>query len=163
MDGVVANFQKRYEELFNVDVNDTSRFYLNIRQFVDGNNFSTLEDMHDAQDLIKYLTSLPVPVEILSSSGCKQNHDDVYRQKIHWLSIRESYNFIKKINIVPGSCLKYRYALSKWHILIDDTKWITDDFNKAGGTGIHHTSAANTIKQLKKLHYEWTHPVDSII
>ena len=36
-------------------------------------------------------------------------------------------------------------------ILIDDYKKNTDQFTAKGGIGIHHTSTANTIRQLKKL------------
>ena len=40
-------------------------------------------------------------------------------------------------------------------ILIDDREDIIERWNKAGGIGIHHTSAENTIKQLKELGFEW--------
>jgi hypothetical protein len=36
-------------------------------------------------------------------------------------------------------------------ILIDDMKQTIDEWNAKGGIGIFHTSAADTIKQLKKL------------
>jgi hypothetical protein len=36
-------------------------------------------------------------------------------------------------------------------ILIDDMKQTIDEWNAKGGIGIYHTSAADTIKQLKKL------------
>jgi hypothetical protein len=36
-------------------------------------------------------------------------------------------------------------------ILIDDRQDTIDAWNAGGGIGIHHTSAANTIKKLKEL------------
>ena len=36
-------------------------------------------------------------------------------------------------------------------ILIDDMEQTINEWNKAGGVGILHTSATNTISQLKKL------------
>jgi hypothetical protein len=36
-------------------------------------------------------------------------------------------------------------------ILIDDMEQTIREWNNAGGIGIHHTSASNTISQLKKL------------
>jgi hypothetical protein len=36
-------------------------------------------------------------------------------------------------------------------ILIDDMEQTINEWNAAGGIGIHHTSADNTISQLKKL------------
>ena len=46
--------------------------------------------------------------------------------------------------------LKKNYAASN-HILIDDRKSNIDEWRAAGGIGILHTSAADTIQQLKKL------------
>jgi hypothetical protein len=36
-------------------------------------------------------------------------------------------------------------------ILIDDMKQTIDEWNAKGGIGVYHTSAADKIKQLKKL------------
>ena len=41
--------------------------------------------------------------------------------------------------------------LTEYDILIDDREDTIDRWNKAGGTGILHTSADDTITQLKKL------------
>jgi len=38
--------------------------------------------------------------------------------------------------------------------LIDDHIKNVDAFRKKGGIGVHHTSAQNTIKELRKLGYE---------
>ena len=46
--------------------------------------------------------------------------------------------------------LKKNYAAPN-HILIDDKKSNIDEWRAAGGIGILHTSAADTIQQLKKL------------
>ena len=40
------------------------------------------------------------------------------------------------------------------NLLIDDHIKNVDAFRKRGGIGIHHTSAQNTIKELRKLGYE---------
>ena len=52
--------------------------------------------------------------------------------------------------ILSRSYLKKNYAAPN-HILIDDRKSNIDEWRAEGGIGILHTSAANTIQQLKKL------------
>jgi hypothetical protein len=165
MDGVIANFSKRYEELFGAlpagERRGQAHFDKNWDDFVLGNNFTLLEQMPDAQELIEFVFSLGVPVEILSSSGGTKYHDAVRAQKIEWLS---KHNLFVPKNIVPGGHLKGRYSYGNpWNILIDDTPRVIENYRKSGGTGILHTSAKDTIEQLKKLHYEWSHPEDSII
>ena len=49
-----------------------------------------------------------------------------------------------------SSTTKAEYS-RKNRILIDDRAATVDDWNARGGIGILHTSAANTIKQLKQL------------
>jgi hypothetical protein len=46
---------------------------------------------------------------------------------------------------------KWRYATGPKDILIDDTPKKINTWKNAGGTGILHTSAKNTIQQLKEL------------
>lgn len=167
MDGVLANFNKKYEELFGVFPEEVSRkeehFQSNWKAFVLGNNFTQLELMPDAQQLLDYARELEksgIAVEILSSSGGKEMHDTVRIQKMIWLS---KHDITFPINIVPGGHLKAKYALSPWYILVDDTPRVIEGFKNAGGTGILHSSATESISQLQKLHYEWRNPADSII
>jgi hypothetical protein len=40
------------------------------------------------------------------------------------------------------------------NILIDDHLGNIQEFIKAGGIGVHHKSASNTIKQLKEIGYK---------
>ena len=51
---------------------------------------------------------------------------------------------------IAQAYLKKNYAAPN-HILIDDKKSNIDEWRAAGGIGILHTSAADTIQQLKKL------------
>ena len=39
-------------------------------------------------------------------------------------------------------------------VLIDDMMKNVKEFEENGGIGVHHTSAANTIKQLKKIGFK---------
>ena len=64
-----------------------------------------------------------------------------------------------KLGVAPGRTnlvkrvQKQNYAkvAGQPAILIDDYKKNTDQFTAKGGIGIHHTSASNTIRELKKL------------
>ena len=97
--------------------------------------------------MLKYIISLDIPVEILSSSGGRLHHEEVKKQKKVWLK-RHHIDFTA--NIVPGRHLKANYAKSDV-ILIDDTTDVIDDFNMAGGIGILHKDTAKTIKTVQSI------------
>ena len=155
MDGVLTDFEGRYEQLFGVRPDEVKsrvkHFWDNWETFIKGNNFETLEWHKGAVELLAYVASLQVPVEILSSSGGGQFHDIVVPQKLKWL---ESKGIPYKANIVPGGAKKAELA-QPWHILIDDTPHVIEKYRAAGGTAILHENVNDTIKQLSKLHLEW--------
>jgi hypothetical protein len=146
MDGVLSDFGKRYKELFQQKASSSrergEKHDEKWNQFVEGNNFETLEWYPGGKELLKYIISLDIPVEILSSSGGRMHHEEVKRQKKVWL---KNYNIDFKANIVPGRHLKADYAKSDI-VIIDDTQDVIDDFNMAGGIGILHKDTAKTIK-----------------
>lgn len=47
--------------------------------------------------------------------------------------------------------MKFKEFLSEQEDIIDDKEKNINDWNNAGGTGILHRNAINTIEQLKKL------------
>lgn len=148
MDGVIADFSKRYKEKFRVTPEETrsnKQFGGFFKKFIDDGEFSTLELMPDALELLSYLNSFDVPKEILSSTARPENHGMIAPQKQMWLN---KHNIHYKANFVPGKSLKYKYATPD-SIIIDDTKSVIDDWNKAGGIGILHTDAVSTIAMLK--------------
>jgi len=151
MDGVLSDFHKRYEELWKIEPS-SSRERGEKRDFkwdgfVDGNNFETLDWYPGGKELLKYVLSLDIPIEILSSSGGRDHHEAVKKQKKIWLE-KQNINF--PTNIVPGRALKADYAKPDI-ILIDDTQDVIDDFNMAGGIGILHTDTAKTIKIVQSI------------
>ena len=148
MDGVIADFSKRYKEKFRATPEETrsnKAFNGFFKKFIDDGEFSTLDLMPDALELLSYLNSFDVPKEILSSTARPENHGMIAPQKQMWLN---KHNIHYKANFVPGKSLKYKYATPD-SIIIDDTKSVIDDWNKAGGIGILHTDAASTIAILK--------------
>lgn len=155
MDGVLTDFEKRYEELFGIRPAEvqsrTKHFWDNWQEFIRGGNFKTLEKHKGADALLSYVSSLGVPVEILSSSGGEQNHECVTTQKIAWLC---NNGIPYKANIVPGGSKKASYA-HPWHILVDDTERVVEKYRAAGGTAVLHHDVDETISQLSKLYLEW--------
>jgi len=146
MDGVIADFDKRFEELYGPKssqkaVKDEQQF----REFIAGQNFATLDLFPGALTLLKYLRDLPIPVEMLSSSASPEYHDEISRQKKIWLDTHQvTFHPI----FVPGKHLKAQYA-TPTSILIDDDEQNIKDWNAAGGLGVLHRNELSTICILK--------------
>ena len=151
MDGVLCDFNKRYKELWQVDPNANrergEKRDFKWDEFVNGNNFETLDWYSGGKELLKFVLTLDIPIEILSSSGGRSHHEEVKRQKKVWLE-KQQLDF--PTNIVPGRALKADYAKPDI-ILIDDTDDVIDDFNAAGGIGILHIDTAKTIKIVQSI------------
>jgi predicted secreted acid phosphatase len=150
LDGVLCDFEKRYTELFDStpkEARDRKEFHPNWKTFVKEKNFEKLDWFPGGKELLKYVESLNVPIEILSSSGGEKFHGEVTAQKIHWL---RNHGISYKANIVSGRKKKKEFAEPN-AILIDDTEDVIDDFNNAGGIGILHKDSGKTIEKLKAL------------
>jgi hypothetical protein len=148
LDGVVADFVTRFRSIYGMNPDEADakkRFSDFFTNFIKDQNFATLDLMPDAQFLIDYLKNVTVPVEILSSTGRPEGHEEVSRQKGIWL---DRHNIPFKQNFVPGKELKYKFATPN-SILIDDTLSNIDDWKQAGGIAIHHKNARETMMLLK--------------
>lgn len=155
MDGVLTDFEKRYEELFGVRPVEvkhrTKHFWDNWEAFIKGKNFKTLDKHKGADELLAFVKTLDVPVEILTSSGGKEFHEEVEAQKIVWLC---DNGIPYKANVVPGGKKKAEFA-GPWNILVDDTEHVVENYRAAGGTAILHYDADVTIRELSRLYLEW--------
>jgi 5'(3')-deoxyribonucleotidase len=155
MDGVLTNFEKRYDELFGIRPSEqnarTSHFWRHFEQFIVEGNFRTLEKHPDADKLLQFVHEMRVPVEILTSSGGEKHHAQVTKDKITWLC---NNGIPYKANVVPGGSKKAMFA-DPWHILIDDTPHVVEKYRAAGGTAILHYDINVTLKELAQLHLEW--------
>ena len=150
MDGVIADFAKRYKELFHITPEQADRnrnFGDYFNTFIGTKQFANLEIMPDARMLLDHLNTLDIPVEILSSTAKQESHADISDQKRVWL-ISHGINYPR--NFVPGKSLKYTFATPE-SIIIDDTFSVIIDWVEARGTAIHHTDAASTIASLDAL------------
>jgi hypothetical protein len=151
LDGVICNFEKKFVQYYGplaTAKRDAKEWNKDWEDFIiHKKGFEQLEWFPGGQDLLKYLVSTKMPIEILSSSGGEKFHGEVTAQKIHWL---RKHGIQYKANIVPGRKKKAAYA-NDAAILIDDTEDNIHEFNQAGGVGILHKDSGKTIKTLKEL------------
>jgi hypothetical protein len=150
MDGVVADFHKRYVDLFKMtptESREQKEFHPHWKEFILTNQFASLDWWYDGQELLDYIKTIDskVQIEMLTSSGGLKYHDQVKEQKLHWLKEK---GITYKANVVAGRRKKAEYATPDV-ILVDDTLDVIESFNAAGGIGIHHKDAKVTIEIIK--------------
>ena len=144
MDGVLADFESGYEKLTGIDLKG---------EFKKGEDFwdpiskagvgfwAGLKWMPGGQKLWDYIK--PYNPDLLSAPSREESSRI---GKAVWVKHK-----------LPGTKLILRYAKQKQQlatpesILIDDRQINIDQWEAAGGIGILHTSADNTISQLKQL------------
>jgi hypothetical protein len=148
MDGVIADFDKRYKELYKMEpkeAEDKKEFYKFFDNFITTKQFATLDLLPDAVPLLNYLSKLNIPTEILSSTSSEKRDADIRAQKLMWL---QTHNIEFKVNLVPGKRLKKDFSNAN-SILIDDTPVNIDQWRREGGVGILHTDTISTLGILK--------------
>jgi len=146
MDSVICDFDKRYIELYGEkSAKMTVKSEKQFQEFINGQNFATLDLYPGALSLLKFLRSLPIPVDMLSSSASPEYHEEISRQKKIWL---DTHQITFHPIFVPGKHLKAQYATPN-SILIDDDDQNIKDWNAAGGIGVLHKNELSTICILK--------------
>ncbi len=155
LDGVLANFEKRFEDLAGMGADEYKDEY-GIKEFwnlIDEKHkvsfWRGIEPMVDAGKLIDFVSKYDY--ELLTAPSVKKQ--SVIGKSL-WVKDKTGQLFpsLPKVN--------YKFAkdkhlikpkLTEFDILIDDRQDTIDRWNRAGGTGILHTSADNTITQLEKI------------
>lgn len=151
MDGVLADFNKKWVEKYGFDPEMTHKHKKQRKEqfsdFVKDHEFSVLDPMSDMKVLVDYLNNKldNIPKEILSSTARDEYFETLSQQKTMWL---HNHDIDWKENFVPGKRHKYKYA-EEGFVLIDDDRQNIEDWNKAGGVGILHRDALTTIALLK--------------
>lgn len=149
MDGVLADFDARVREVFGKSVAEIptrdlwvgiSRHDKNVEPF-----FENLPMMRDAQELIDFVDKNFYKWNILTASGYTPKN--VEEQKRKWVAKVISPKV--DVLVVRKSPEKARFAAED-AILIDDRMKSIDPWRAAGGIGIFHTSAAQSIKELQE-------------
>ena len=143
MDGVLADFNKAYTK-YDPHKEDRKKFRSAVMEY---KIFEDLDFMPDTQELLNHVCRLnDVRIEILTSMG---THDPFQanaarQQKLKWL---DDKNIPYKANFVHSKQEKAKYATAR-SILVDDSVGCVSPFVEAGGHGILHTNASNTIRLL---------------
>lgn len=107
--------------------------------------FRSLPKMKDADELVEFCQSNFHSVKVLTARG--NTPSDGEAQKVGWYE--EHYPGLECI-VVRKSPDKANYAHAR-SILIDDRSKSIDPWVEAGGIGILHTSAEDTIRQLQEI------------
>jgi hypothetical protein len=143
MDGVLADFNKEYTK-FDPEKADRKRF----RESVMSHRiFEKLDFMPDALQLLNHVSKLHnIRVEILTSMGTHEpvQANQAMMQKMEWLKQK---NIPYKANFVNNKAQKANYATAE-SILIDDSVGCVSPFVDAGGHGILHVNASDSIAML---------------
>jgi hypothetical protein len=146
MDGVLADFHKEYDK-FDPNRDDRKKFRASV---LDHHIFEKLDFMPDTQELLNHVSKLQgINIEILTSMGTHDpfQGESAKMQKLKWLNAK---NIPYKANFVRNKEEKAQYA-TPTSILIDDSIGCITPFNAAGGHGIHHLNAKDTINQLNSV------------
>jgi len=159
MDGVIADFQGAMEDRFGFNFRTApsrNKAWKEIQRYDQENRdksggwFYSLPKMGDADQLWNFVTSNFSRVEILTASG--RTPRDAQGQKRAWIG--DNFGYDVKVNIVGAGSEKAAFA-DDHAILIDDREVVLNPFIAAGGIGVLHTSASNTIKILKVMMEDW--------
>jgi hypothetical protein len=148
MDGVIADFDRRYKELYKIYPSEADTYKVFdgfFTQFIADEQFAKLDLLPDAVELIEYLKTLSIPTEILSSTSSERRDADIRKQKLEWL---DKHDIRFPVNLVPGKRLKKDYSNPNV-LLIDDTSVNIDQWRKEGGIGILHSDTVTTLNILK--------------
>lgn len=145
MDGVLTDWEKQFERLFGVPVETYESEHGKEKRYElvhknSPNFYATMPWMNDGKILYNFIKEFPT--EILShatDAECKQG-------KEKWLS---DHNVTLKQNLVPEREDKAKFATPD-SILIDDREDNVNEFIQAGGIGILHKNATDTINKLKE-------------
>jgi hypothetical protein len=150
MDGVIADFVKRYKELYHLEPREAEKkkeFNKFFDEFIATGQFATLDLMPGAMDGLTYLRKhLTIPTQILSSTANEARYDEVSKQKMIWL---QTHGITFTPNFVPGKRHKWKFAKPDT-IIIDDTQSVIDQWREAGGIGILHKDWPSTLAILRQ-------------
>ena len=154
MDGVIANFDKRFKDISGMSPKEFESKY-GTKEFwnlIDEDNkisfWVGIEEMPGAKALVDYVKKYNF--ELLTSPSAKKQS---YLGKLLWVrnhsslfggKPRVNFKRAKEKHLVKDK-------LTEKDILIDDREDTIERWNTAGGTGIHYKSASQVLNDLKKL------------
>jgi len=155
MDGVVADFDKRFKDLSGlmpqeyIEKNDLNAFWDLIDEKHKVAFWRGIEIMPGAEKLVKFVEQHPF--EMLTAPSIKKQS---IIGKGLWVKDKVGTLYSTKPKVTYRSAKQKHTVkpnLTKFDILIDDKGSTIDNWNAAGGTGIFYQNADQVINDLKKL------------
>jgi|TARA_B100000768_G_scaffold155757_1_gene152992 5'(3')-deoxyribonucleotidase len=151
MDGVLADFNTGVETLTGNPFPNTDQghndYDLRKEELTNKRLFRNLPPMPDMHELVGYVRHTNLPWEILTAAGVI-NRELVVYDKNEWIKQHVSPTVVVTCTMTGSQ--KGMFAI-KGSVLIDDRQKNLDAWVENGGIGILHTSAEDTINQLKAL------------
>jgi 5'(3')-deoxyribonucleotidase len=151
MDGVLADFNTGVETLTGTPFPNTDKghndYDLRKEELTNKRLFRNLPPLPDMYELVGYVRHTNLPWEILTAAGVI-NRELVVWDKNEW--IKEYISPTVVVTCTMTGSQKGMFAF-EGSVLIDDRIKNIESWEANGGIGILHTSAAETIKELKKL------------
>lgn len=152
VDGVLADFDKGVFQLLGQypnTIEPKSQIWKAIQEVMEneGEFFGALELLPDAMQLFDFVDSLDCELHILTATG-HIYPELVDAQKRKWVAASICPNV--PVLTTRNGKEKSKFAEST-HILIDDRMKSIGPWREAGGIGILHTSAEDTINQLNNI------------
>lgn len=150
LDGVVADLDKLVKERTGMTFEQLHATGIGFTKFVAAEHeagrtiFDNLDKMPGADYLWAYLVKYNP--DILTATGYPT--EKATAEKIRW--VMDNLSGYNQILTTTSGAEKKKYAAPN-HILIDDRMKAIGPWREAGGIGILHTSAEDTISQLKLL------------
>jgi 5'(3')-deoxyribonucleotidase len=149
-DGVLADFESGLTKAlgYKVDLKSKKDVYdKEKRKLTAQRLFRNLDPLPDAWKLVDYCTNSGIHTEILTAAGTV-NRTLVIKDKIDWIRRYVHPHWI----VIPTFKGSQKAAFAhKKAVLIDDRQRNIDVWVEAGGIGILHEPADETIKQLDDL------------
>ncbi|SVB43238.1 uncharacterized protein METZ01_LOCUS196092 [marine metagenome] len=151
MDGVLADFLTGCSAMIGQpltnDAKGHSEYDKRKPELTNKRLFRNLPPMVDMYELIAYIKHTHLPWEILSAAG-SVNRELVVYDKVKWIGQYVDPSIV--VTCTFNGRQKAMFAKSG-SVLIDDVKANIDAWEEAGGIGILHVSAEDTINTLKAL------------
>lgn len=150
LDGVLADLDKLVKERTGMTFEQLRASGSGFTKFVAAEReanrtiFDNLDKMPDADQLWDYVVKYKP--DILTATGYPT--EKATAEKIRW--VMDNLSGYDKILVTVSGADKHKYAAPN-HILIDDRMKAIGPWREAGGIGILHTSAKDTISELKSL------------
>ncbi len=110
--------------------------------------FIDLPVLPGAKEMVAYAMGYDADVKVLTATG-HSSEESVKAQKYEW--IRRHFPEIKEVHTVPKSDMKAKFAWPDVILIDDRLEKSIMPFRAKGGIGIHHTSPADTKRQLDKV------------